>query len=78
MSYLIFSTETAAWNRADKEGKHRNLPYHRGGGTTRYVTAPQPTAEGKWALNVEGYNLTAFEQGKAVESFEPEPETEEI
>ena len=76
MSYLIFSTKTAAWNRADKEGKRRNLPYHRGGGTTRYVTAPRETVDGKWALAVNGYNLTAHEKSKIVESVQwPKEET---
>lgn len=77
MSYLIYTTESAAWARADTEGQHRNLPYHRGAGTTRYVTAPQPTAQGKWALDVSGYDLTEDEQAATVETFEA-PETDDL
>lgn len=70
MSYLIYTTESAAWARSETEGQHRNLPYHRGEGTTRYVTAPQQAAEGEWALDVIGYDLTEDEQAATVETFE--------
>jgi hypothetical protein len=75
MTYLIYNTKAAAIQRAEQEGIARNLPYHTGKGTSRYLTYPQPTADGKWALDVSGYNLTEDEVEAVVESFEaPEQE----
>ena len=73
--YLIFPTEEAALERADEEGKDRNLAYWTTGGTSRWVTKPVPTADGAWALNVDDYDLDDLEQTTAVESVVfPEPE----
>ena len=75
MTYLIHSTAEAAWSRADAEGAALNLPYHTGTGITRYLSAPRETADGKWALDVSGYNLTEDEQAQTVDSVEwPQPE----
>ena len=35
MTYLIYTTETAAWNRSSKEAKARGM-----GSTTQYVSQP--------------------------------------
>ena len=70
--YLIFATETAAWNRSAKEAKRLNM-----GATTQYATSPRKTKAGKYALPVDGYELTEYEQGKVVETVEwPTEETD--
>ena len=77
MNYLIFPTESAAWSRAEAEGQARNLPYWRAlqTGDTRYLSSPRETADGKWALEVSGYDLTEDELEKVVASVEwPEEE----
>ena len=77
MTYLIYTTESAAQFRAEAEGQAQNLPYYRNPqtGVTRYLSTPQETADGKWALEVSGYGLTEDEEEKVVESVEwPEEE----
>ena len=70
MSYLIYTTEQAAWDRSAAEASSRGM-----GATTQFVSAPRKTKAGKWALPVEGYTLTEAEESKVVESVEwPEPE----
>jgi hypothetical protein len=75
MTYLIYTTKAEAIDRAEQEGIARNLPYHTGKGTSRYLTYPSPTAGGKWALDVSGYDLTDDEVEAVVDGFEaPEQE----
>jgi hypothetical protein len=75
MTYLIYKTKQDAIERAEQEGIARNLPYYTGKGTSRYLTYPTPTADGKWALNVSGYDLTEDEAEAVVEGFKaPEQE----
>ena len=77
MTYLIYTTESAALTRAEQEGQAQNLPYYRNPqtGVTRYLSTPQETADGKWALEVSGYDLTEDEEEKVVDSVEwPEEE----
>jgi len=70
MTYLIYTAKQEAIDRAESEGIARNLPYHTGKGTSRYLTYPSPTADGKWALDVSGYDLTDDEVEAVVEGFE--------
>ena len=77
MSYLIYTTFEAAQSRAEAEGQAQNLPYYRNPqtGVTRYLSTPRETADGKWALEVSGYELSEDEEEKVVESVEwPEEE----
>jgi hypothetical protein len=75
MTYLIYNTKQEAIDRAEQEGIARNLPYHTGKGTSRYLTYPTPTVGGKWALDVSGYDLSEDEAEAVVEGFEaPEQE----
>ena len=77
MSYLIFTTESAAYDRAEAEGIAQNLPYYRDGGKTRYVSLPSPCVGG-WALEVTGYQLSEAEQAEVVTEVEwPEEPAEE-
>ena len=55
MIYLIYDNEEDANARADEEGKRIGLSYWIHGVGSRRVLSPQPTAEGKWALNVTVY-----------------------
>ena len=73
--YLIFSSEEAALERADEEGKANNFAYWTEGMGTRWLTNPVPTADGMWALDVSEYDLDELEQTTTVESVVfPEPE----
>ena len=74
--YLLFATETAANNRADKEGQRRNLGHWTGKGLSRRVSSPRKTKAGKYALPVDGYELTEYEQGKVVTEVEWPEETD--
>lgn len=71
MIYLIYSTETAAWNRSAKEAKRLNM-----GTTTQYATSPRKTKAGKYALPVESYELTEEEQNKVFTEVEWPEENE--
>ncbi|QDP58041.1 MAG: hypothetical protein Unbinned4294contig1001_30 [Prokaryotic dsDNA virus sp.] len=72
--YLIFSSEEAALERADEEGKANNFAYWTEGLGTRWLTNPVLTADGMWALDVSEYDLDELEQTTTVESVVfPEP-----
>jgi hypothetical protein len=66
--YLIFDTHTEAFQRAEAEGIKRNMPYYHGG-VARFLTLPAQTADGKWALDVSGYDLTEDEAEAVVEDI---------
>ena len=71
--YLIFSSEESAWNRSEQEGISIGLAYHTQGKGSRYVTAPQETVDGLWALDVDDYDLDEAEASTVVSSFTPKP-----
>jgi hypothetical protein len=76
--YLLFPTEEDAWSRSEQEGISLGLSFHTEGKGSRYVTAPEQTIDGLWALDVEGYDLDESEQATTtVEVIFPEP-TEDI
>ncbi len=66
LNYLVYDNETDAIARAETEGIRRNYSYHRVGRGTRYRTYPQVTADDKYALLVNGYELTESEQSLIV------------
>ena len=74
--HLIYETEEEAINRADKEGKYNNFSYWNDGMGTRWLTAPCPTADGKWALDVHDYILDELEQTTTESSYLPVAEEE--
>jgi len=74
-NYLVYDTEADAIARADTEGARRGYAYHRVGSGTRYRTYPQETADSKYALVVDGYELTEDEESSTVTNVTfPEPE----
>ena len=75
--YIIFTTEQDAWNRSEQEGIARGLSYHTTGKGTRYVSEPEETSEGQWALDVETYELDEIEEATTVPTFTPKPIPEE-
>ena len=72
MKYLIYTIHSEAQTRAEQEGQTQNLPYYRNpqAGVTRYLSTPTETADGQWALEVSGYQLTEDEEAKVVDSVE--------
>ena len=60
--YLLFPTEEDAWSRSEQEGISIGLSFHTEGKGSRYVTAPEQTIDGLWALDVESYDLDESEQ----------------
>jgi hypothetical protein len=66
INYLVYDTEADAIARADTEGARRGYAYHRVGSGTRYHTYPQVTADSKYALVVDGYELTEDETSSTV------------
>ena len=74
-NYIIYDTLEDALVKADAEGSRRGYAYHRVGSGTRYHTYPQVTADSKYALIVNGYELTEDEASSVVTSVTlPEPE----
>lgn len=67
--YLIYTTEKDACDRADEEGKDIGYTYWTEGKGTRWLTKPEPTADGKWALDVSEYDLDGLEQSSVVDSY---------
>lgn len=77
--YLLFTAEQDAWDRSEQEGIYKGLSYHTKGKGTRYVTAPQETTDGQWALDVTDYELDDVEAATTVESVTfPNYEDEEV
>ena len=75
INYLVYETEADAIARADTEGARRGYAYHRVGSGTRYKTYPQMTADSKYALLVNGYELTEDEESAITTSVTfPAPE----
>ena len=75
--YLIYETEQGAITRADEEGKYLNFSYWTEGKGTRWLTAPVPTADGKWALDVRDYDLDDYEENAVFDTYAP-LESEEV
>ena len=76
--YLIYTTEEAACERADEEGKAIGYTYWTEGKGTRWLTKPVPTADGKWALDVFEYELDDLEEASVESSYLPVEVSEEI
>ena len=68
INYLVYETLDDAIARADTEGARRGYAYHRVGSGTRYRTYPQETADAKFALVVDGYELTEDEESAITNS----------
>jgi len=74
-NYIIYDTLEDALVKADAEGLRRGYAYHKVGSGTRYSTYPQETAANKFALVVNGYELTEDEEALIVTSVTfPSPE----
>ena len=76
MLYLIYITEEEVIARADQEGKFLKFAHWTQGNGTRWLTAPQPTLEGNWALDVTNYELSDAEKTETVPSYNPVPDEE--
>jgi molybdate-binding protein len=76
INYLVYDTEADAVARADTEGARRGYAYHRVGSGTRYHTYPQVTTNSKYALVVNGYQLTEDEESQITTTV-TFPESEE-
>ena len=75
-NYIIYDTLEDALVKADAEGLRRGYAYHKVGSGTRYSTYPQETAANKFALVVNGYELTEDEESSIVTSVTfPTPES---
>jgi len=77
INYLVYDTLDDALVKADAEGARRGYAYHTVGGTTRYKTYPKQTADAKYALVVDGYELTEDEES-AITTTVTFPEPEEV
>jgi len=67
INYLVYDTEVDAIARADIEGARRGYAYHNTpDGVSRYHTYPQITADAKYALVVNEYELTDDETAAIV------------
>jgi len=74
-NYIIYDTLEDALAKADAEGLRRGYAYHKVGSGTRYSTYPQETAANKFALVVNGYELTEDEESSIVTKVKfPAPE----
>jgi len=71
MSYLLYSTEQDACDRADQEGIYNGFAYWIEGIGTRWLTKPVPTADGEWALDVSEYDRDELEEASVVDTYLP-------
>ena len=69
--YLIYASKEAAIERADEEGKEIGYSYWIHGIGTRWLTYPDETADGTWALDVTDYDLSNEEKASTVNSYKP-------
>ena len=76
--YLIYTTEEAACERADEEGKAIGYTYWTKGKGTRWLTKPVPTADGKWALDVSEYDLDELEEASVVDTYLPVEQPDDL
>ena len=76
MPYLIYASKEAAIERADEEGKEIGYSYWINGIGTRWLTYPDETADGTWALDVTDYDLDDSEKASTVNSYTPLPSPE--
>lgn len=77
--YLIFDELTDAEQRADEEGQYRGYSFWLNGVGTKWLTSPVQTAEGDYALEVSGYNLSEVEYDALHETITlPEPEVIDV
>ena len=74
MLYLIYTTEEEVIARADQEGQLLKFAHWTQGNGTRWLTAPQPTLEGNYALDVTNYELSDVEKTETVSSYNPVPD----
>jgi hypothetical protein len=77
MLYLIYASKEAAIERADEEGKEIGYSYWIHGIGTRWLTYPEETADGTWALDVTNYDLDESEQASTVDFYAPLPRPDE-
>ena len=75
INYLVYDLEADAIARADTEGARRGYAYHKVGSGTRYHTYPKLTANSKYALVVNEYELTEDEES-AITTSVTFPESE--
>jgi hypothetical protein len=77
--YLIFDTLADAEQRADEEGQYRGYSFWLNGVGTKWLTDPVQTAEGDYALEVSGYNLSEVEYDALHKTITlPEPEEVDV
>ena len=77
--YLIYDELTDAEQRADEEGQYRGYSFWIDGVGTRWMTSPVQTAEGDYALEVSGCNLSEVEYDALHETITlPEPEVVDV
>ena len=72
--YLIYASKEAAIERADEEGKEIGYSDWIHGIGTRWLTYPDETADGTWALDVTDYDLSNEEKASTVNSYTPLPD----
>jgi hypothetical protein len=79
-NYLVYEDYETALNRAEVEGRAMGYPYYSTDpnvykGDTKYKTTPKLLKNGKYALVVDGYELTEDEESAITTSVTfPEPE----
>jgi len=77
--YLIYDELTDAEQRADEEGQYRGYSFWLNGTGTKWLTSPVQTAEGDYALEVSGYNLSDIEYDLLRETITlPESESVDV
>ena len=66
-SYLVFTKETDAWAKAEEEGRSQCPLGWDGDNVTQYITVPEQTDAGTFALEVSDYGtLTSNETASIV------------
>ena len=65
-SYLVFTNETDAWAKAEEEGRVQCSQGWDGDNVTQYITVPEMTDAGTFALEVSDYGTLTTDEVASV------------
>lgn len=64
--FLVYTEESNAWAKAEEEGRSQLPQGWSGDNVTKYITVPQATDAGTYALEVSDYTTLTQEETEAI------------
>ena len=65
-NYLIYTDESTAWAKAEEEGRFAHPNGWNGDAVTKYVTIPETTDAGTFALEVSDYGTLTEDETASI------------